>query len=227
MRLTRWTTDSMPVSYCQYYLQGDDFLVEYDDADTIGRIHAGNGLAAGGPEHLTVLSGTHTGEITLTTEQLQDAPPPPGDEWETAVDVSICSTSGALWLAQWGGDVVPDAGNFAISGAGWYRVRVQTRGRDAGRGPEASDVPDAPASVEEHCLTIWPAPPAPDLVHRAADAIARACYDPTDPPALPIDPDDPTAVLIPHEYADEPVDLREPVKLVLSADAVGGEHLGG
>ncbi|WP_405922569.1 hypothetical protein [Streptomyces sp. NBC_00035] len=42
MRYTTWTSDRMFVSYRQYYLQGDDFLSEYDDTDTVGRIFAGN-----------------------------------------------------------------------------------------------------------------------------------------------------------------------------------------
>lgn len=42
MRYTTWTSDRMFVSYRQYYLQGDDFLSEYGDTDTVGRIFAGN-----------------------------------------------------------------------------------------------------------------------------------------------------------------------------------------
>ncbi|MEV8545795.1 hypothetical protein [Streptomyces sp. NPDC051572] len=182
MRYITWTSDRMFVSYRQYYLQGDEFLTEYDDANTVERIFAGNGLAAGGPEHLTVLSGTHTGWIRLTTQHRADEPPLPGEEWETVVDVSICSTSGDLWLFRWGGDVEEDAGNFATVGAGWYRVRVQTRGRDEGDG-HAGDTP-----VEEHFLSVWPAPPEPDTVHRANDTFARTHYDPTRPPGQPVHP---------------------------------------
>ncbi|MFD7002286.1 hypothetical protein ACFWA5_40080 [Streptomyces mirabilis] len=182
MRYTSWTSDRMFVSYRQYYLQGDDFLTEYDDADTVERIYTGNSLAAGGPEHLTVLAGTHTGWIRLTTQQRAGEPALPGQEWETVVDVSIRSTSGALRLFRWGGDVVEDAGNFATAGAGWYRVRVQARGRDEG------DEHEGDAPVEEHFMTVWPAPPQPDAVHTANDAFARAHYDPTRPPGQPVQP---------------------------------------
>ncbi|MGA5194183.1 hypothetical protein [Streptomyces exfoliatus] len=44
MRCTTWTSERMPVSYGHYHLQGDEFLSEYDDTDTVGRIFAGNGL---------------------------------------------------------------------------------------------------------------------------------------------------------------------------------------
>ncbi|MFJ9246120.1 hypothetical protein [Streptomyces sp. NPDC101776] len=182
MRYPTWTSDRMFVSYWQYCLQGDEFLGEYDDADTVRRIFEGNSLAAGGPEHLTVLAGTHTGWIRLTTRQCADAPPLPGQEWETVVDVSICSTSGSLRLFRWGGDVEEDAGNFATAGAGWYRVRVQARERDEGAGHEG----DTP--VEEHFLGVWPAPPEPDTVHCANDAFGRGHYDPTRAPGRPVQP---------------------------------------
>ncbi|MFF3611674.1 hypothetical protein [Streptomyces sp. NPDC002580] len=182
MRYMTWTSDHMFVSYGQYYLQGDEFLSEYDDTDTVMRIFAGNSLAAGGPEHLTVRAGTHTGFIRLTTRQCADEPLPPGPEWETVVDVSICSTSGHLRLFRWGGDVEDAAGNFATAGAGWYRVRVQARGRDEG------DAHEGDTPVEEHFLSVWPAPPRPDAVLRADDAFAREHYDPTRPPGRPIHP---------------------------------------
>ncbi|MGA5063969.1 hypothetical protein ACPB9E_09355 [Streptomyces exfoliatus] len=183
MRCTTWTSERMPVSYGQYYLQGDEFLSEYDDTDTVRRIFAGNSLAAGGPEHLTVMAGTHTGWIRLTTHHRADEPALPGPEWETVVDVSICSTSGVLRLFRWAGDAEESAGNFATAGAGWYRVRVQVRGRDEGHAHEG----DAP-SPEEHVLSVWPAPPQPDTVHRADDTIARTHYDPRRPPGLPVRP---------------------------------------
>jgi hypothetical protein len=126
MRYTTWTSDRMFVSYKQYYLQGDEFLSEYDDADTVTRIFEGNSLAAGGPEHLTVLAGTHTGWIRLTTQHRADEPPLPGEEWETV--------------------------------------------------------------VEEHFLSVWPAPPEPDTVHRANDTFARTHYDPTRPTGWPVQP---------------------------------------
>ncbi|WP_329117538.1 hypothetical protein [Streptomyces sp. NBC_01465] len=182
MRYTTWSSDRMFVSYHQYYLQGDGFLTEYQESDTVGRIFAGNSVVAGGPEHLTVRSGTHTGWIRLTTQQCAAEPPLPGPEWETVVDVSICSTSGQLHLCCWGGDVEEDAGNFAMAGEGWYRVRVQARGRDEGDANQGDD------PVEEHVLSVWPSPPQPDVVHSASDTFAREHYDPARPAPEPIQP---------------------------------------
>jgi hypothetical protein len=192
----------MQVSDRQYFLQGDEFLDVYDDTDTITRISEGNSLAAGGPEHLTVFTGTHTGHIQLTTEQRPDAPPLPGDDWETAVEVSVCSTSGGLWLADGDGDVLEEAGNFAMAGTGWYRVRVQARGRDEGEAAEGEAAAEGSA-VETHFLSVWPSPPEPDVVHRANDTFGRAHYDPRRPPALPVEPGDPHALPAPRTYAGQ------------------------
>jgi hypothetical protein len=130
-----------------------------------------------------VACGTHTGNIRLTVECRDEPPAGPGPSWETAVDVSICSVSGELGLEGWGGEAQRDAGNLAHTGPGWYRIRVETRGRDRGR--ERNSVR---AWVEEHRLTIWPAPPEPDRVHRIEDALGQHRYDPQRSPLEPIHP---------------------------------------
>jgi hypothetical protein len=216
----------MSVSYCQYYLQGREFLDKYFDTDTVTRIFEGNSLAAGGPEHLTVHSGTHTGWIRLTTEHLTQAPPPPGEEWETAVDVSILSTSGELALNQWGGDGVKEAGNFATAGPGWYRVRVQTRGRDEGTDGAADDDDEDETVVEEHYLAVWPAPPEPDHVHKATDGFARTHYDPTRPPAQPITLENAPASLFENPYVQQPRPIpgaRAPVNISIFTQESPGD----
>jgi hypothetical protein len=142
-----WTTDTMWVEYAQYYLCSPDFGP--DPYDMLRRVREGNTVAAGGPERLTVICGTNTGNIRLTVEVRDDPPARPEPSWETAVDVSICSVSGKLGLESWGGAGRPDAGNLAQAGSGWYRIRIETRGRDLGR--ERNSVG---TWVEEHRLTI-------------------------------------------------------------------------
>jgi hypothetical protein len=181
MAAMRWTTDAMHVAYHQYYLCGADY--DFEDLDEVQRLYSGNTVAVGSPEHLAAHSGTHTGVIRLTVEQLDHAPPAPGAEWECAVEVSLYSTSGELWLEQWGGDAVRDVGNLALAGPGWYRVRVQTIGRDRGYAKDTTF-----AWVEEHYLAIWPAPPEPDLVHRVTDRFGLTDYNPRRPPAQPLYP---------------------------------------
>ncbi|MBF9069374.1 hypothetical protein [Streptacidiphilus fuscans] len=177
----RWTSDTMHVSYHQYYLCGADY--DYEDLDEVQRLSSGNTLAVGSPERLTALSGTHSGVIRLTVEGLEGAPPAPGPEWESAVEVSLYSSSGELWLEPWGGRAVREAGNLAHAGPGWYRVRVQSIGRDRGHAEDTVFT-----WVEEHYLAIWPAPPEPDLVHRVTDEYGLLYYDPQRPPAQPLYP---------------------------------------
>jgi hypothetical protein len=182
----RWTTDALRVEYRLYYLTGEDSELFHSDEDASDRAFHGNSLAAGGPEHLTVLSGTHTGQIRLTVERcVQEPELLSATGWDTVVDVSLCSTSGKLWLRDGAGETYEAAGNLAHSGPGWYRVRAQARGRDRG---EAEDTPDT--WVEEHLLSIWPAPPEHDVTHRVTDEFGLSWHDPQRAPGEPIHPAD-------------------------------------
>ncbi|MFF4342075.1 hypothetical protein ACFY00_19330 [Kitasatospora sp. NPDC001540] len=176
-----WTTDAMHVAYCQYFLYGPE-LPDGWDAHALDRLFHGNGVAAGCPDHLTVLCGTHTGLIRLGVERCAQRPPEPGPEWESVVELSLHS-SGELRLRAWDGVDVDGPGNLAHAGPGWYRVRVQTRGRDRGREADTAARP-----VEEHRLTLWPAPPAPDAVLRVGDLTGRRHHDPRRPAPQPIRP---------------------------------------
>ncbi|WP_331721114.1 hypothetical protein [Streptomyces sp. NBC_00454] len=181
----RWTTDTLLVMARLYYLVGEDAVLFNSDEDGSDRAFNGNTLAAGGPEHLALLTGTHTGEIRLSLEQLLSEPGLPAEDWDTVVEVSIYSTSGKLWLNDGEGEMHPTAGNLAHAGPGWYRVRAHARGRDLGH---AQDTPDT--WVEEHLVSVWPAPPQPDVVHRITDEFGLAHYDPQRPPSAPIHPAD-------------------------------------
>ncbi|MFD0263545.1 hypothetical protein ACFVH7_35330 [Kitasatospora indigofera] len=178
------TTDRMPVDYAQYYLYGTNY-VEGEDHEALRRIREGNSVAAAAPDHLAVSCGTHAGSIRLSVEGRVDPPGPPGADWETVVDLSLYSVTGELGVQPWGGEAADEAvrGNLAVAGAGWYRVRVETRGRDRGRALNVAN-----PWVEEHRLTLWPAPPARDHVHRVTDEVGTATYDPTRPAGAPITP---------------------------------------
>ncbi|MEV4872069.1 hypothetical protein [Streptomyces syringium] len=181
----KWESETMQVAYRIYYLMGEDSDLFQREKDATDRALASNSLAAAGPEHLTVITGTHTGAIRLTVEQRSDEPGPPTARWETAADVSLYSTSGRLWLSEWAGKLVDSAGNLAHAGSGWYRVRVQARGRDRGAAHRTVQ-----SWVEEHLLSIWPAPPDPDKVHRITDTFGLHYYDPQRPPDSPVYPAD-------------------------------------
>ncbi|MGX8910279.1 hypothetical protein ACR820_34580 [Streptomyces netropsis] len=181
----QWETDTMQVAYRLYYLVGKDSDIFHREKDATDRALASNSLAAAAPEHLTVITGTHTGNIRLSVELRSDEPEPPAPQWETAIDVSLYSTSGRLWLSEWAGELIDTAGNLAHAGSGWYRVRVQARGRDRGAAQGAVQ-----AWVEEHQLTIWPAAPDHDKVHWVTDAFGLHYYDPQRPTASPVYPAD-------------------------------------
>ncbi|MEV4558031.1 hypothetical protein AB0K51_13675 [Kitasatospora sp. NPDC049285] len=176
-----WTTEAMHVADCLYFLYGPE-LPEGWDGHALTRVFHGNGVAAACPDHLTVLCGTHTGLIRLGVVRSGERPGEPGPEWESVVELSVYS-SGELRLRAWDGVEPAGAGNLAHAGRGWYRIRVQTRGRDRGR-----EADTAARAVEEHRLTVWPAAPAPDLVLRIGDLTGRRHHDPRRPAPQPISP---------------------------------------
>ncbi len=93
-------------------------------------------------------------------------PPLALDEWEAAVDLSYYSPEAKTYLYDWDWNPQKNTGNLAHAGPGWYRTRVQTRGRALGRKHDSSKDP-----VEEHSITLWPATgPEPDRVHKMDDA---------------------------------------------------------
>lgn len=186
------STDEIYVDYSQYYLRGPAF-VPGADHEALDRIRAGNSLAAAAPDHLTVRCGTPFGPIRLTVVPEHTRPLPPGPEWETSVEVSLYSTCGRLGVQPWG-DVPPPIGirvDLTPGGPGWYRVRVDARGRDV-----ASTHNTVEAWVEEHRITVWPEAPQVDYVHRVTDAFGLRTYDQSCPGLPPILP----ATSPPHSY---------------------------
>ncbi len=177
-----WTTDSMHVSYSQYNICDFDVVPA---VETLSKIFRGNSLVAAGQGHLAVVTGTHTGKIRLTVDASDIAPPLDLEAWDVIVDISHYSTNGETTLLEWGGGAV--SAEFIIlslAGKGWYRVRVAARGRDA-----AMDATVLGEPIEEHAITVWPALPAPDHVHKIADAFGAGHWDPSRPPVPPVYPE--------------------------------------
>ncbi|MFC4502149.1 MULTISPECIES: hypothetical protein [Streptomyces] len=178
-----WRTDHLNVDYGQYYLCEWGSL---PDPEEIPRILQGNTLVGAGSGYLTIMSGTHSGYIDLTIECLQGEPTQNFEEWESVADVSYHSRKGVLFPLVWAGDTLREAGNLAHSGVGWYRIRVHTRGRDQGKKLSAMpEIPDHP--VEKHLITIWPAPPKREKVHKIEDHYGLKLWDPSRKPAPPVE----------------------------------------
>ncbi|MFF5257648.1 hypothetical protein ACFY4C_01785 [Actinomadura viridis] len=71
---------------------------------------------------------------------------------------------GELRVAAIGADG-PDLPPSAALGPGPYRVRAHARGRDTGRALRGTG-----EMVEDYLFQIWPAPPAPEIIHKQTDA---------------------------------------------------------
>lgn len=136
-----------------------------DDAGFDGdwdRFFAGqvNGLAgAADPNGLYLNLARRSGGSQVRIEVHQDEPDP-GEEWEDVVEVSITvpDSSEAVGWTGWAGET---GGRLDLR-PGSYRVRVNARGRDAGReGEFAEEV------VDFYLLQLWPSPPRPDEVVRS------------------------------------------------------------
>jgi hypothetical protein len=165
----RWTSDDLRVDYSQYYLADYNVITE---GVGLSQAFQGNSLVGAGGGHLAVVCGTQYGRIRITVDVRDDEPAPDFDGWPMAVDISHHSNTGRTWLGDLDGGGSPELGNLTPGGPGWYRVRVRARGRDAARVAGTACV-DADPPLEEHAVSIWPTPPAPDVVHRADDEIAQ------------------------------------------------------
>jgi hypothetical protein len=125
-----------------------------------------NGLVASTePGAAAIATGMRAGPAFVTVRSLV-APPSAIDldEWDEVADISLEVPAGRLAVA--GGDDarVHDLPVLTASGAGWYRVRVHARGRDAMR----DLLPEEP--VEEYLILTWPAACEPEAIHKATDA---------------------------------------------------------
>ena len=180
------------VSYSQYYVLGG---LDWD-------VGVGGDLIPGlltelGPQRVMVITGLHTGKITVTARALPGPPPELEPGWDVAGEADLESPEGQIGVVDWGGDGHPELGPLAISGPGRYRLRVHARHRDGTPG-------------EEHLLLLWPStepaparlltpldacglertgqfevPPLDDIEQAAATAVRdlAALLDQPDPPA--------------------------------------------
>jgi hypothetical protein len=127
------------VSYSQYYVQagldrqdggvGDDLI---------------SGLLTGlGPQEVMVITGLHTGKVTVTARALSAPPRELEPGWDVVGETDLESPEGQISVVDWAGPDHPELGSLAISGPGRYRLRVHARNRDG-------------TANEEHLLVLWP-----------------------------------------------------------------------
>ncbi|MFI5608717.1 hypothetical protein [Amycolatopsis sp. NPDC051903] len=110
-----------------------------------------------------VLTGIHTGSVTVTARALDTEPDSVElDGWDEVAEVSVDSEYGEL-IVYGTGEHLPDFPELAHAGPGSYRVRVHARGRDIAPHLNVSE------PVEDYLISVWPAPEAPDVVYKQSD----------------------------------------------------------
>ncbi|MEV6897717.1 hypothetical protein [Amycolatopsis sp. NPDC051372] len=154
-----WTeTADLPLSY-------GIFLIKDMSADLPSpSVAYANGLV--GTDFINgavVLTGIHTGSVTVTVQALDAAPDSVElDGWDEVAEVSVDSEYGEL-IVHGVDEAHPDFPELAHAGPGSYRLRVHARGRDIAPHLNVED------PVEDYQISVWPAPEAPDAVYKQSD----------------------------------------------------------
>ncbi|AUH41732.1 hypothetical protein [Streptomyces sp. CMB-StM0423] len=155
----------LPVSYMQFYVESrPEAFGEQPWRPCAGQR---NGLCgASVPGYLFLTTGLHTGQVGLTVE-VHDEAPPVADLWEDIVEVSFRPASPKTAVLPWG-DGELCAAELAETD---HRVRYCARGMDVEPDAESA-VLDGGPPVDHYLLQFWPAPPAPDQVVRETSRTA-------------------------------------------------------
>ncbi|MEU8802881.1 hypothetical protein [Spirillospora sp. NPDC048819] len=110
----------------------------------------------------TVHTGIAGGYVAVATEAHDQAPPVQADVWEEVAEVTVQVPESDLVVATLDGDG-PDLPPLNTAGPGPCRVRVHARGRDTAIDAVMTE------PVEHYLLQCWPAPAAPEAIHKQTD----------------------------------------------------------
>jgi hypothetical protein len=142
-----------------------------------------NGLVAVVPGGAVIRTGRSDGPVRIRLRVLAEPPPDPDSprpggwdlrDWDEVVEVSWHADVGSASVVD--PDGIPAAETLWEQTPPWpgdHRLRVAARGRD-----------DADHR-ESYELWVWPAPPAPELVHRRTDHLGHRLRGQPEPPAQP------------------------------------------
>lgn len=155
------------VQYAQYYVRDVDA-----DKPAPSPERGGNGVISVAPDAALLTCGIHTGDVPVTVELWDSAPPLDTGAWDEAAEVSFHSTTGAAEVVapmgpppEWDEDAEV---NLPFAGPGSYRLRIHVRGRDDRRDGVVAEGDDP---VEVHLIQVWPAPEAPEIRHKLGDEV--------------------------------------------------------
>ncbi|MFE4663779.1 hypothetical protein ACFRI7_02990 [Streptomyces sp. NPDC056716] len=143
----------------------DHHTFELTGSDTRSRtgFDTSNGLVFSLPGQAVICTGISTGWVNVSV-QVRRQPPPrvDADAWDEIIDHSVETPTGTLRVTSVMADA-PDLPLLTPQGPGTYRIRIHARGRDT--------TPDGvPAeSAEDYLLSVWPAAPSPDEIHKQTD----------------------------------------------------------
>lgn len=134
----------------------------WDPAADLALPETYDGLIAATAGLAIVRTGTQSGPVAVRIAVAGAVPGLDADGWDEVAEVSLSAVPDSPGLSVISDGTGPDElAALTPAGAGSYRVRVHARGRDA---RAAGVVVGAP--VEEHLIQMWPAPPAPQAVHK-------------------------------------------------------------
>ncbi|MFJ4768542.1 hypothetical protein ACIP88_05400 [Streptomyces uncialis] len=119
------------------------------------------GLVAADDGSIEILTGIHTGDVSVSFTSHDGEPRLAPGPWEEIAEISFRSLSGEVVLHPVAGDAA--ARSRLASGPGDYRLRVSARGRDTAVDAAVETI------VEWYRIDCWPAPPQPPALVRAGD----------------------------------------------------------
>ena len=154
---------SVETDYGQFELVWRDGFGFDGDVDKVfdGQVNGLAGAASADGLYLNLARRSGGSPVQIV---LHEAQPALSEYWEDVVEVSISIPADAQpsW-STWAGE---DSGVLSIP-SGTYRVRVNARGRDAGRDGEFADEP-----VDWYLIELWPAPIQADAILRTTSGDA-------------------------------------------------------
>lgn len=127
----------------------------------------GNGLCgAAVPGCLHLVTSLHTGEVGLTVE-VHDTAPPLDDSWEDVVEAAYRPAARSTVVLPWGDGPLVSL-DLPVAD---YRVRYCGRDMDRAR-EEELDILAGETTADQYLLQFWPAAPRPDEVVRQTAEVA-------------------------------------------------------
>ncbi|MFG3527163.1 hypothetical protein ACGF8B_10465 [Streptomyces sp. NPDC047917] len=171
------------VAYGQFYVESRPD----GEAESVGLPgsfagQVGGLCGAAVPGHLFLITSLHTGEVGLTVE-VHDTAPPLDDSWEDVVEAAFRPASGSTVVMPWADGPLVSL-DLPVTD---HRVRYCGRDMDRAREEELA-ILSGEAAADQYLLQFWPAAPRPDeIVKRTAGAAeywhqwARALPPPPSP----------------------------------------------